>query len=287
VLEVDRQTDELLARLKSSPRHGPFIEAVERSDASGSDVVADQLDLGLALVPGILYREHPETGADGQVLREVAKRHGWPLEVIESEETGSLARNTRHLLDWLEQRRSSSRIILVSLSKGSAEVWRALHSPRGEGAFASVAAWVSVSGIPLGTPSLDHLTRSTLRRILVTTVFRWKGWDPDFLTDYGRGTDPAPDAALPEAVAHLRVFHLSGFPHSGDLRDRRSRRLHRRLAARGPNDGFALLGELCQLPGQVYPVARADHYLHQVDDLPDLMGRVLAVIRGAATRSAG
>jgi len=275
--EVDGRTAALITRLRCSDRHGPFIDAVEalakhpRPPAIGN--------LRLLLVPGVLYREHPETGADGQVLKSMSADLGIPLSTFEADETGRLEANTRRLLDWLEAqgRVASAPTILVSLSKGSTEVWQALDSPRAEKAFRDVDAWVSVSGIPLGTPVLDFLTANRLRHALLSFICRWKGWDPGFLVDY-RGGASRHRTLRPGLLERLEIVQVSGFPESRDLVDRRSRRFHRRLAGRGPNDGFAWLEELCALPGRVYPVSGADHYLRQVEQLDELMTRILSVL---------
>ncbi|HTO52544.1 MAG TPA: hypothetical protein VMR50_04085 [Myxococcota bacterium] len=271
---IDRETRELVQALRDSPRHGPFIRAVE----CAREPRAPGRDLRLAIVPGILYREHPETGADGQLLREVAAARGWSIERVELAETGRLTQNAAALLDWLERRAGQGPWVLVSLSKGAAEVWHALQTPRAAKAFARVSAWVSVSGIPLGTAFLDHVVENPLRRVGMRALCAWKGWDYGFLADYARGRAPARAVSLPDELRHLRVYQVAGFPTSQDFLDRRSRASHRRLAARGPNDGFVLLRELCELPGVVYPVAGADHYLRQIDR-GALVARVLDVIR--------
>ena len=73
----------------------------------------------------------------------------------------------------------------------------------------------------------------------------------------------------------MLAIHVHAFPLRQHLMDRRSRRLHRGLSSRGPNDGFAMLEEIAALPGYLYPVWGADHYLRGVDDLPQQLTRLL------------
>src|SRR5262249_5235096 len=79
----------------------------------------------------------------------------------------------------------------------------------------------------------------------------------------------------------LRVVHVVAFPLSFHLRSRRSRRGYRRLAALGPNDGGGiLLGDLCRLPGLIYPVWGTDHYLEPGLDVHPLIRRMLHAALG-------
>jgi hypothetical protein len=63
-----------------------------------------------------------------------------------------------------------------------------------------------------------------------------------------------------------------GFPLAQHLTNALARRCYRRVRHLGPNDGAGiLLGDVCRLPGHVYPVWGADHYLRpRGRDLRDL-----------------
>ena len=69
---------------------------------------------------------------------------------------------------------------------------------------------------------------------------------------------------------------MVGLPLACHLRTRRARRAWRRLVALGPSDGGGiLLGDLCRLPGLIYPVWGADHYLDPAWDLRPLVRRIV------------
>ena len=102
----------------------------------------------LAIVPGACYREYPQTGADGRRLVEDARRHGWPVETVPVPSFGSPATNGGVVCDWLRDRPEET-IVLVSLSKGSADLRAAFARPDAAEAFRNVAVWVSLSGIVL------------------------------------------------------------------------------------------------------------------------------------------
>jgi len=76
--------------------------------------------------------------------------------------------------------------------------------------------------------------------------------------------------------AHLRVVHIVGFPLACHLTSRLARRSYRRLAPLGPNDGGGiLLGDVTRLPGLIYPVWGADHYMRPAWDVCSLIGRIV------------
>jgi hypothetical protein len=105
----------------------------------------------------------------------------------------------------------------------------------------------------------------------------YRGLDGSVLRelDHGAGQPLSFDFNVPP---WMRVVHVVGLPLSCHLRTKRARRGHRRLAGLGPNDGGGiLLGDLCRLPGLIYPVWGADHYLEPGWDLRPLIRRVLHV----------
>jgi hypothetical protein len=257
-------------RLMRSPEHGPFIRRVA-SLAGAEWTPAGAL---LALVPGACYREYPQTGADGRRLYEDARRHGWPVEVVPVASFGSLAANGRAICDWLRGRREES-IILVSLSKGSADVRAALARPDAGAVFGKVAAWVSLSGIVYGTALAGWFLRSPWRRTLARLLCWYNGYAFSTLEALDRRPGNWLDRDM-ETPPGLRIVHVVGLPLARHLRSRRARRACRRLAALGPTDGGGiLLGDLCRLPGLIYPVWGADHYLDPDWDLRPLVRRIL------------
>jgi len=232
-------------------------------------------DSCIVLVPGIFYKDYPHTGADGAILKSVAASMSIPVVTIPVDGSEGFERAAELLnAGLLDAARSATSIILVSLSKGSAEVRHALTKPEAKQAFQRVVAWISVSGLPLGTPSFENALRNPLRRVLIKGLCAVKGWKLDTLRDLLRHR---PDALMP-LPAHVMFVQVAAFPLAAHLSDGRSRRLQRQLTQFGPNDGFALLEELAALPGHMYPVWGADHYLHGIDDLPARIGGLISVL---------
>jgi hypothetical protein len=225
-------------------------------------------------VPGIFYEDYPHTGADGAILRQVADSLELRFATIPVDGTKGLDAAASQINSWLAAAGESELLLLFSLSKGSAEVRHALTQADAAGAFSQVMAWISVSGLPFGTPSFEAYLRSPLRRAFVKTVFRLKRWRLDVLRDLLRYR---PQAACPVPSA-LPLVQIVAFPEQRDLRDRRSRWLRRELSPLGPNDGFAVITELERLPGRIYAIRETDHYLRRVGDLPARIARLVKLL---------
>jgi hypothetical protein len=260
----------LYDRLVRSPDHGPFIRRVGDLLESGRPC---RPGFSIAVVPGAGYVEYPRTGAGGARLVEAAARWGCRAERIPVASFGSLADNARMIADWLTTRPAGP-VVLVSLSKGSADVRTALARPDAAAAFRGVRAWVSLSGIATGTALAGWFLGHPLRR-LVARLLCWRfGCRFDVLRELDRasGGQLAGAFTLP---AGLRAVHVVGFPLARHL-TRRGRRGDRRVARLGPSDGGGvLLGDVTRLPGLVYPVWGADHYLEPDWDVRPLIGRIV------------
>jgi hypothetical protein len=188
---------------------------------------------------------------------------------------GRLAANARTIRDWLSDVPGGP-VVLVSLSKGGADVKMGLADPETAPAFRRVALWLDLSGILQGTPLAGWFLHRWYRRLFVRLMAGYHGFEVSLFRELDRqpASPLAQDWSAPD---WLRIVHVVGFPLSCHLRDRRARRGHRRLAAFGPNDGGGiLLGDLCRLSGLIYPVWGADHYLEPGWDLRPLLQRILS-----------
>src|SRR5439155_22365728 len=117
-----------------------------------------------------------------------------------------------------------------------------------------------------------------LRCTGVRLLLRLRGQRFGVIEELRRGAD-AP-LGKPFAIpAEIAVFHVLGFPLVRDLSDAWAQRGHARLAPLGPNDGGGnLLIDALRLPGDVYPVFGADHYLRPAW----IDGLLLKIFREAA-----
>jgi hypothetical protein len=282
---LDNATTRLYERIRGSRHNRLLIDAIDAA-AQRQPPRAAGIDSNscIVLVPGIFYKDYPHTGADGAVLKSVAASMSIPVVTIPVDGSEGLEAAADLVnAGLLDVARSATSIILLSLSKGSAEVRLALTKSGAKQAFHRVAAWISVSGLPLGTPSFENVLRNPLRRVFIKALCAVKGWKLGTLRELLRHR---PDAAMP-IPGHIMFVQVAAFPLATHLNDRRSRRLRRQLSEFGPNDGFALLAELAALPGYMYPVWGADHYLRGIDDLPArIAGLISVVIENTSARAA-
>jgi hypothetical protein len=270
---IDAATIRLYRSLLESPFHGPFIRRIEET-CKRPAANAWRSDAILVIVPGAFYRENPRSGADGHVLREQAEALGCPTDLVPLASAGSLKENARILCEWLAKQPPRP-MILASLSKGGADVKMALAEPDAGRAFENVAAWISLCGILDGTPMAEWLLSPwNPGAVLSRLYYRLRGQPTSFLPDLRHGSGQTLDfpLRLPE---HVRLISVVGFPLREHLNRGISRRCHRRLTPLGPNDGGLVLADVCALPGLVFPIWGADHYLQPKSGVNELVAAIL------------
>lgn len=274
--DINQATTELYQQIRSSPQHGEFIKEIEAIDS----LPAPQLTPRIVIMPGAFHREHSHTGADGQRVVELAAELGWPVERVEVPSLAAMEVNAQTLVDRLRQPVDEP-IILVSLSKGGADVRTALARPDAERAFRNVLTWVNISGIVTGTPLVAWLKARPLRCLGVRVLLRLRRQRFAQIEEMRHGPGSPLDTPL-ILPGSMRTIHVVGFPLARDLSNDWAKRGHARLSALGPNDGGGiLLRDIVGLPGVVYPVWGADHYLNPSWNIRPLLLRILQ----AAARS--
>ena len=267
---VEFATAVLYDRVLRNVEHRTFFQQVQTSDP-----YAPIQPALVGIIPGAFHREHKNTGADGARLAAIVKSLNCPVESVPLESFGSLARNASLIADWLWHHKQQ-RLLLISLSKGSADLKVALALSNANEVFSNVVAWISLSGLPQGTPLVTWLRRQPLRRLGVRLLLRVRGQRYSVVEEL-RPEAGGPLAGWPVLPPHLRVIHVVGFPLRRHLAHPWAVRAYERVAPLGPNDGGGfLLGDLTQLPGTVFPVWGADHYLQPAWDATLLLRRLLA-----------
>jgi hypothetical protein len=269
---IDAATTLLYQAIRSCSVHGPFIRRVEEimgEPLSGSA----SLSVAFSIVPGAFYQEHPETGASGEDLRNVAEAMGCSTYLVPTKSLGKIQENAAIILEWLLSSKEE-RIVLCSLSKGGADIKYAMAQPEAKKAFQRVVAWINVGGILSGSPMVTWLLARPLLTFIYRTLFWWRGEDFSFVRDLERraGSTLDFDLMLP---AHMKCVHVMCFPLARHIQKRRTRRWHRRLGHYGPNDGATLLKDSSILPGLLFPVWGVDHYFDQAERRLELVSALL------------
>lgn len=264
---VDASTAQWYYFIRRSEPHGAFIEGVEALDPDAS---LPPTSARLLVAPAAFWREYPQFGADGAAVLAVARGLGIEAELIRTRSTGSVSENARIIREALA-REEDGAVVLVSLSKGGADVRVALEE--GGEARRKVRAWINVCGLVHGTPLVDEIFAGPWWRRLAVRAFlaRWRaGFDLLRELRHGPGSPLAARATAPEGVYVVNVVACPLSIHvSGSIAKR-----HRQLAALGPNDGSTLLHDAIVDGGVIYPVWGADHYF-RTPDAPVLIRRIL------------
>lgn len=260
---VDFATALWYDRVRNAEPHQAFIQAVEALDA---DAALPPTSARLLLAPAAFWREYPQFGADGAAVLAVARGLGMDAEMIRTPSTGSVSENARVIREALEREEDGS-VVLVSLSKGGADVRVALEQ---DPALArKVRAWINVCGILHGSPLVDEMLDGAWWRRLAVRAFLAR-WRAGFGLIRELRHAPLPRATAPAGVFVINVVACPLSIHTAGAITRR----HRQLAALGPNDGSTLLTDAIVDGGVVYPVWGADHYF-RTPDAPVLIRRIL------------
>jgi hypothetical protein len=207
------------------------------------------------------------------------------VERVPLESFGSLACNAALIAAWLLKHKQEN-VTLISLSKGSADLKVALSLPNADELFRNVNAWISLSGLPQGTPLVAWLRRQRLRRLGVRLLLRLRRQRYSVVEELRHEPD-GPLGRWPDLPSHMRIIHVVACPLRRHLAHPWAFRGYDRVAQWGPNDGGGfLLGALANLPGSILPVWGADHYLQPAWDATALLRRVLLEAMSQANQSA-
>ena len=228
----------------------------------------------VVVMPGAFHAEYPHTGADGERVLHLAKELKWQAVRVPLPSLAPMAENAERLVAVLSADAERPTIV-VSLSKGGADVRAAFSRANAVNEFRNVRAWVSLSGIVTGTPLIGWLRARPLRCAGVRMLLRLRGQRFAVLDELGHRNESTLQRpfALP---AGLRAIHVVGFPMQRHLTIPWAHRGHARLAPLGPNDGGGiLLADALGLPGELIPVWGADHYMQPAWDIRPLLKNIL------------
>jgi len=248
------------------PGHCAFYEQVQ----TAPEVLSGELPI-VGIVPGAFYREHKNSGADGARVAAILGM-GCRVEIIPIESFGSLEQNAALIAQWLKAKKDE-RVALITLSKGSADLKTALRLPEATELFRHVQVWISLSGLPQGTPLVAWLEKQWLRQLGIRILLRLRGQRYSVVEEL-RHEPGWPLENWPTLPQHLQIVHVVGFPLRRHLAHPWAARGYERIAPDGPNDGGGfLLSDVVKLPGTVFPVWGADHYLQPGWDATSLLRR--------------
>lgn len=269
---LDFATALLYQTMRQRAPHAAFADGIDRLRREPVRPVPAGNTL-IGIVPAAFYRQMPHTGADGRVIARAAASLGLPSALIPIKSTGTLAENAAIIRDWLKSH-PQRRILLCSLCKGGADIKYALGQPGAGPDFSPVSAWVNICGSVHGSPFAQWLLTTKPRFIAAWVYFKCQRHDFRML----RELVPAPAGPLAPALAlppGLTLVNIAGFPLRRHLSNGFMRRCHGFISDYGPNDGGILLADVCRLPGTLYPVWGADHYLRPETRAGEILTAIL------------
>jgi len=270
---IDFATALLYDRINRSSRHAQFIAELEAQPPPHNTK-----RVTIALVPGAFYKEHHGTGADGRVVGAAMRSLGFGVESIPLASLGSLEENGRIIHDWLAARTARDEtIVLISVSKGGADVKWALSKPGTYTVFERDAGWINISGILEGSTLTGWLFGGSWHSRWTQFLLRAQRYDLEVAQEMGRRKGSLLDFPL-QLPDWMRVVHVVGFPMEHHLSGGLARKGYERSRHLGPNDsGGIVLADVCQWSGELYPVWGSDHYLRPRScDLNDIVAKALS-----------
>jgi len=267
---VDFATAMLYEAFRAHPMHGAFAERV--------DSLALPRERGacgtLVLVPGLVWEDYPQLGADGQLVMDVARRLGFIAHRVPVGGRAAPSDNARAILSDIAKLDVVD-AWLVSLSKGSADLRFAMSGRFGSFPWHKFRGWVNICGSPNGSDLAARMTGSPLRRLAArATCLASRIPFQAMLEISSRHALWSDSIKVPPA---FRMISVVGLPLEWHLSRMLASR-HRLLAPLGPNDGVVLCMNAFVSPGLVYPLWGYDHYFRGPEIVP-LSYRLLAFVR--------
>jgi hypothetical protein len=189
--------------------------------------------------PGFHYLTDSSAGADFANQRQFFHELGVRVQLIRTEEDGTVEENAAIIAANIRALRDAD-IILVSTSKAGPEVALALGKILAPDETARVKAWISVGGLMRGTPLADYAT-TWPQLWIVRLMFLYSRTGFQGIP----GLTTAASQARTEGIripARIVIVEYIAVPLSGDIYGSvRSRYV--RLRKGGPNDGLTLLAD--------------------------------------------
>lgn len=246
---IDFATVLLHEAILASP-HGEFVRRV---DARAPAQSLRMPQVCVLVVPTLFYREHPEIGGDGGLIVAAAQRLGLTVQTAPVASLASVEANALAIVDCVD-RIAQDEVWIVTLSKGALELKHALAL---SSALGKIRVWVNIAGVLGGSPIVDRMSRTSLRRLFIRAYLAARGGSGDALFQMARShaIARAPLTVSPQ----LDVVNIVPLPLPSHL-PRESLRSFERLRRDGPNDGFVAFWDAVA-PGAIYPVWGCDHYL--------------------------
>jgi hypothetical protein len=212
----------------------------------------------LLFVPGFLYKNDPESGADFRKAREIVAQSGIAEQLAEINQIGTVEDNATEIAQLVIQLgRSGKKIVLVGASSSGPSIAMALGERLSASEGQAVKAWVNVGGILRGSQRADDALLWP-QRWINRFICLCKGWDYDVIASYTTRVSRQRFDRL-RIPSHVFIINFLGIPLSGDV-TKRALPSYRALREQGPNDGLTLILDAIAPGSHTIAEPGLDHY---------------------------
>jgi hypothetical protein len=282
----------LIKKLLSNPRNLQFqVDYLAETKRIKSDLKRDAWSeivrpalrrYEVMFVPGFHYLTDRSSGADFVNQRQFFQELGVRVQLIMTEEDGSVEENAAIIAVNIRAQRDAN-VILVSTSKAGPEVALALGKILQPEETARVKAWISVGGLIRGTPLADFAT-TWPQSWIVRLMFLYSRTGFQGIPSL---TTAASQARMEEIriPARILIVEYIAVPLSGDIYGSVSSR-YVRLRKRGPNDGLTLLADEL-LPNGIAVIEPGIDHFYAAPDIEVKSVALANVVAEALIRNIG
>ncbi len=244
--------------VRQTEPHSSFIRNIDTMNIDAPLNNKKREPIQLVLVPALGYKKYRFAGGDGGMVTEVASMLGMTTTLVQTSCRATIKENSRIVAETLDNLPHQGPIIIASISKAALEVRRLFDVHPDLVREKRVVAWLSICGMPNGASVVERL-RDYFNVPLFRLSAMLAGMPIELVRQmcrdhemWHRGLKIPNDILVINVVAIPLLWHMQ---RSGIIR-----RYHL-IGDWGPNDGAVLIGDSPALPGLIYPVWGADHYM--------------------------
>lgn len=258
-----------------------FIER-KKKEIQKTGVPKYQQKYKIFYVPGMFYNS-PMLQAQKESLHEMVDEFGYDFYFVPIEETGTIETNGSILCDSIQKEKSDLPILLVSTSKGGADVKTAIQICGSKEFFTKVKGWFNIGGIVKGSPMVNLVNESFRKKVEARIMFWYSGFNWQGFQSVSRDKQSTlyKDLELPYEMV---VVNIVALPIERYI-SLRSAPYYQQLLHLGPNDGLALIGDSYIRGSITYGAWGNDHYFWNLREKVYLQSFLSFIVEKIAKRS--
>ncbi|GBF49693.1 hypothetical protein LPTSP4_12090 [Leptospira ryugenii] len=259
-LDVDKTSALFYLRTVQEKRNLQFIQFLKKKEVELKKKLPNYSEkkIVLAMVPGMFYKDNPAVGADGKKIRDIALELGIQEEIVAVDQTGTIQENAKFICEYVKNKTDVNGIIFASVSKGSADIKKAIQLCGKESYFEKVKGWYNIGGLNKGTLLVDKIESNWRYRWEAKSYFFFKGYNYEGFKSMNRDPGGPLDFEL-EIPKQMLIINVIAVPQFRQV-TKRAYPFYEAMIPNGPNDGMTLLADAYIDGAITYPSWRNDHY---------------------------